>query len=72
MTALNLQVLLILLAAFFLGAAIACALRKLFAPAEDDTTVGELAPAAVPRPVDPLPEIVAQRQKDGDRDGHPL
>lgn len=64
MNALNLQVLLLLSAAFFLGAAIACGLRKLFAPAEDETNVGEFAPAAaVPRAVEPLPEIAAQRAK---------
>ena len=57
MTALLLQTLLLMVPAFFLGAALACGLRKLMHPARD----AALMPArAQPSPVEPLPQYAAR------------
>jgi hypothetical protein len=55
MTMLYLQILLLMLAAYFVGAALACMLRKLVEPAVTSVDVGARAPV-VARPVEPLPQ----------------
>jgi predicted flap endonuclease-1-like 5' DNA nuclease len=61
MVALWVQVLLLMAAAYFLGAALACIIRRSFAPAVRQVPAGE-------RRVDPLPEVAA-REAQGARFG---